>query len=56
MIYPLGGLLIGALLGALMAKRKGGKLPDLLQWAAVMALILGMIGLFVAIFMTRAAL
>lgn len=56
MIYPLGGLLIGALLGALMAKRKGGKALDLLQWAAVMALILGIIGLFIAIFMTRAAL
>jgi len=51
MIYPLGGLVIGALAGAIMARRKGGGTLDMLQWAAVLAIILGVVGLFI----TRAA-
>lgn len=56
MIYPLGGLLIGAVMGALLAARQGGKGLDLLQWAAVLGMICGLIGLFIAIFITRANL
>jgi cation transporter-like permease len=55
MIYPLGGLLIGALAGALMARRKGGGRLDMLQWAAVLAIILGVLGMFVTVGITRAA-
>ena len=55
MIYPLAGLILGALFGALQAKRRGGKTLDLLQWGAVLAMIGGLIGLFIAIFITRAA-
>ncbi|MDR9427687.1 MAG: hypothetical protein RI538_02160 [Salibaculum sp.] len=55
MIYPLGGLLIGALAGAIMARRKGGGTFDMLQWGAVMAIILGLVGLFLTVGLTRAA-
>jgi hypothetical protein len=53
MIYPLAGLLIGAVLGALVASRKGGKLFDLLQWGAVFAILGGLVGLFVLIAIDR---
>ena len=53
MIYPLSGLLIGALLGAFSARRRGGKRLDLLQWAAVGAIMGGLIGLFVLVFIER---
>ena len=53
MIYPLSGLLIGALLGALGARRRGGKRLDLFQWAAVGAIMGGIVGLFVLVFIER---
>ncbi|MBU2993634.1 hypothetical protein Q4555_12650 [Octadecabacter sp. 1_MG-2023] len=53
MIYPLGGLFFGALLGAYRAKSKGGKVADIAQWAAVFAMIFGVIGMFIAIIITR---
>jgi uncharacterized protein YqgC (DUF456 family) len=53
MIYPLAGLLAGAILGALGARRRGGKRLDLAQWAAVGAIIGGLLGLFVLIFIQR---
>ncbi|TNC73365.1 hypothetical protein [Rubellimicrobium roseum] len=53
MIYPLGGLLLGALLGWLRARQLGGKRLDLLQWAVVGAIIGGLIGTFVLIFIQR---
>jgi len=53
MIFPFGGLLFGACLGALMAKLKGGKTLDLLQWAAVFGIICALIGLFVLVFIER---
>ncbi len=56
MIYPLSGILIGALVGAFSAKRRGGKTLDLLQWAGVLAIIGAIIGLFALVFIERAAL
>lgn len=53
MIYPLAGLLIGAIVGALSAKSRGGKTLDLLQWAAVFAMIFGLIGLITLVFIER---
>lgn len=53
MIYPLVGLVLGALLGAARAMRRGGKAADIAQWAVVHALILGLLGLFVLIFIER---
>ena len=53
MIYPLGGLFFGAVLGAFRAKSRGGKPADMAQWAAVFAMIFGVIGLFIAVILTR---
>ena len=53
MIFPLGGLLIGAILGALRARAKGGTLADIAQWALVHGMILGVIGMFVLVFIQR---
>ena len=53
MIYPLAGILIGAITGALRAKMRGGKMLDILQWAAVFGIIFGLIGLFLLIFIER---
>jgi hypothetical protein len=53
MIYPLAGILLGALVGAFQAKRKGGKVLDMLQWGAVLAIVFGLIGLFVLIYIDR---
>lgn len=53
MIFPLSGLLIGAIVGAMRAKSKGGKGKDMAQWGAVFAIIFGLIGLFLLIFLQR---
>lgn len=53
MIYPLAGILIGAITGALRAKMRGGKMLDILQWAAVFGIIFGLAGLFLLIFIER---
>lgn len=53
MILPLGGLVLGAALGALAARRQGGKPADLAQWAAVWAMILGVAGLVLMIVLDR---
>lgn len=56
MIFPLVGLLLGAIFGAFRAKRRGGKTFDLLQWGAVFAMIFGLIGLFAMIVIDRSYL
>ncbi len=53
MIFPTIGLLLGALIGVLRAKQRGGKMLDMLQWGAVFALIFALIGLFVLIMIER---
>lgn len=53
MIFPLAGLVFGALLGGFRARAKGGTALDMAQWAAVFALIFGLIGLFVLVFIER---
>ncbi|WP_368188162.1 hypothetical protein [Aestuariibius sp. HNIBRBA575] len=53
MIFPLGGLIIGAILGAFQARRKGGKTADMVQWALVGAIILGIIGMFALVLIDR---
>ncbi len=56
MIFPLSGMLIGAVLGAYRAKARGGKRLDVLQWGAAFAILFGLLGLFVLIFLQRSAL
>ena len=53
---PLFGMVFGALLGAVVAKRKGGNRLDMAQYAGGFAIIFGLIGLFVAIYLARAAI
>jgi hypothetical protein len=53
MIYPLAGLVLGAIAGAIRARARGGKTADMVQWAIVHGLILGLAGLFAAIILSR---
>lgn len=53
MIYPLIGMIIGAVTGAIRAKWRGGKPADMVQWGAAFAILFGLIGLFVLIFIER---
>lgn len=53
MIYPLAGLLLGGVLGALGARRRGGVALDLLQWMTVGAILGGLLGLFILIAIER---
>lgn len=52
--YIAGGALIGAALGAALAKRRGGRGADLLHYAAVLAIGGALTGLFVSVFLGRA--
>lgn len=54
MIFPLGGLVIGAVLGVLLARRHEGKRADMVQFGVVGALIFGVIGVFILVFIERA--
>jgi len=47
------GLVLGAALGALTARKRGGKLADLLQYGAAFAICFGLIGLFATIILER---
>ena len=55
MILPLGGIVLGALMGAIRARMRGGKVADMLQWGAAFAVIFGVVGLFILVFIQRAA-
>lgn len=52
-MYVLAGLILGAVLGAVRAKGRGGNSKDIWQYAAVHAIILGLLGLFLTIFLNR---
>jgi hypothetical protein len=52
--YILGGALFGALLGAGMAKRQGGRGADILHYAAVLAIAFALIGLLISVLLGRA--
>ncbi|MCC5973507.1 MAG: hypothetical protein JJT81_05600 [Rubellimicrobium sp.] len=53
MIFPLAGLVMGALTGGMRAKRRGGTRADIAQWAAVHGIIFGLAGLFLLIWIER---
>lgn len=55
MIIPLTGLLIGALFGAFRANARGGNRLDMLQWAAAFGIFFFLIGMFILVFLERAA-
>ncbi len=47
------GLIIGAILGSLQARKRGGRRLDMLQYGAVYALIFTIIGMFITIVIDR---
>lgn len=49
----LGGMLLGAVLGAALAHKRGGKLLDKLQYAAGFGIAFAMLGLFITVFVNR---
>ena len=48
-------MVFGALLGALLARKRGGRRLDMAHQAAVMGILLGVIGMIVTIVVSRAA-
>ena len=53
MILPLAGLILGAIAGALVARRRGGTRADIAQWAAVWGIGLGAVGVLVTVVLLR---
>ncbi len=51
----LAGLVIGAIIGGLTARRRGGKRLDILQYAAIYAILFMLLGMFASIFIDRIA-
>ena len=49
----LGGMLLGAVLGAGLAQKRGGKTLDMLQYAAGFGIAFTLLGLFITIFIER---
>ncbi len=52
-MYVLAGLVLGALYGGLTARKRGGRPLDILQYAAVHALILGVLGIILTVIINR---
>lgn len=52
-MFVIGGLALGAIGGGLRARLRGGKVADIVQYAAVYAIIFGLIGLFLTLFLDR---
>jgi hypothetical protein len=53
LIYPLIGLLLGAIIGGFRAKSHGGSAKDIAQWSIAFAIMCGLIGLFILIYIAR---
>ncbi|WP_192966961.1 hypothetical protein [Phycobacter azelaicus] len=49
------GLVLGALLGALKARKRNGNMADILQYAAVYAIAFGIVGLLATLIIHRMA-
>lgn len=47
------GLVLGAIFGAVLAARRGGKRLDILQYAAAFGIAFCLLGLFLTIFIER---
>ncbi|MGB3409208.1 MAG: hypothetical protein WBA67_17130 [Jannaschia sp.] len=52
-MLPIITAVLGAIAGALTARRRGGKTFDVLQYAAVWAIIAGLLGLIALIVLAR---
>lgn len=51
--YVAGGAVFGALLGAAMARKRGGRGTDMAHWAAVLAIAFALVGLFASVIIAR---
>ncbi|WP_166415752.1 hypothetical protein [Cochlodiniinecator piscidefendens] len=52
-MFVIVGILIGAFWGASKAKKRGGNRLDIIQYAAIHAILLAILGLFVTIVIER---
>ncbi len=52
-VFVLAALVLGAAIGVWRAKRRGGKVLDMLQYAAAHAIPLMIVAMFVTIFLDR---
>ncbi len=52
-MFVIGGLLLGAISGGLRARARGGKAADIAQYAVVHAIIFGLLGLFITLYLDR---
>jgi hypothetical protein len=52
-LIVIGGFLLGAILGSVLALRRGGRRLDMLQYGAVFAIIFTIIGMFLTIVIDR---
>jgi hypothetical protein len=52
-MFVIGGLILGAISGGWTARQRGGKPADIAQWAAVWAILFGLVGLFVTLVLDR---
>ncbi|MGR3711718.1 MAG: hypothetical protein ACU0A6_01155 [Shimia sp.] len=55
-MFVIFGALIGALSGGYIAKKRGGKRLDILQYVVIYAMIFAMLGLFVTLIIHRMSL
>ncbi|WP_294225816.1 hypothetical protein [uncultured Shimia sp.] len=55
-MFVLLGALLGAITGGTLAKKRGGKRADILQYGAVYAMIFAILGLFITLIIHRMAL
>lgn len=51
--YVLGGALLGAALGAFVARRRGGRPVDMAHYGTVLAILFALIGLFLSVWLGR---
>ncbi len=52
-MFVIAGLVLGALGGGLSARRRGGKVADIAQYAVAYAILFGLLGLFLTLFLDR---
>jgi len=52
-MFVIAGVVLGALGGGWQAKRRNGKPADIAQYAAVYAILFGLLGLFVTLLLDR---
>ncbi|SFM12797.1 hypothetical protein [Shimia aestuarii] len=52
-MFVLFGAILGAIIGGGLAKKRGGKRLDIIQYAAIYAIAFAILGLFLTIFIHR---